>query len=59
MPPSGYFGRALVVDATDGSSRILPFPDDVLRAVEAGVRRRVACRSSRTTRLTVTARMVS
>jgi aldehyde:ferredoxin oxidoreductase len=36
MPPGGYFGRALVVDATDGSSRILPLPDEVLRATSAG-----------------------
>ena len=36
MPPGGYFGRALVVDATDGSSRTLPIPDDVLRGYLGG-----------------------
>ena len=29
--PGGYFGRALVVDVTDGSSRLLPLPEQVLR----------------------------
>jgi aldehyde:ferredoxin oxidoreductase len=29
--PGGYFGRALVVDVTDGSSRTLPLPEQVLR----------------------------
>jgi aldehyde:ferredoxin oxidoreductase len=36
MAPGGYFGRALVVDATDGSSRILPLPDEVLRGYLGG-----------------------
>jgi aldehyde:ferredoxin oxidoreductase len=31
VPAGGYFGRALVVDLTDGSSSVLPLPDDVLR----------------------------
>ena len=29
--PGGYFGRALVVDVTDGSRRVLPLPEQVLR----------------------------
>ena len=29
--PGGYFGRALVVDVTDGSTRVLPLPEQVLR----------------------------
>ena len=29
--PGGYFGRALVVDLTDGSSRVLSIPGQVLR----------------------------
>ncbi|MCW2680697.1 MAG: Aldehyde ferredoxin oxidoreductase, partial [Frankiales bacterium] len=29
--PGGYFGRALVVDVSDGSSRVLPLPEQVLR----------------------------
>jgi aldehyde:ferredoxin oxidoreductase len=36
MPPGGYFGQALVVDATDGSSRTLPLPDEVLRGYLGG-----------------------
>src|ERR1700679_1548908 len=36
MPPGGYFGRALVVDATDGSSWALTIPDDVLRGYLGG-----------------------
>src|SRR4051794_33233529 len=35
-PPGGYFGRALVVDVTDGSAETLPLPDDVLRAYIGG-----------------------
>src|SRR5919205_2536538 len=35
-PPGGYFGRALVVDVTDGSAETLPLPDDVLRAYVGG-----------------------
>ena len=31
MPAGGYFGRALVVDVTDGSAATLPLPDAVLR----------------------------
>ena len=30
-PPGGYFGNALVVDVTDGSTTTVPLPDDVLR----------------------------
>jgi aldehyde:ferredoxin oxidoreductase len=29
--PGGYFGRALVVDVSDGSSRVLPLSEQVLR----------------------------
>jgi len=29
--PGGYFGRALLVDVSDGSSRVLPLPEQVLR----------------------------
>ena len=29
--PGGYFGRALVVDVTDGSSRVVELPDQLLR----------------------------
>src|SRR6201992_2909314 len=36
MPPGGYFGRALVVDGTDGSARRLPLPDAVLRGYLGG-----------------------
>ena len=36
-PPGGYFGRALVVDVGDGSSRVLPLPDSVLRDYLGGV----------------------
>jgi aldehyde:ferredoxin oxidoreductase len=35
-PPGGYFGRALVVDVTDGSAETLPLPDEVLRAYIGG-----------------------
>jgi aldehyde:ferredoxin oxidoreductase len=34
--PGGYFGRALVVDVTDGGADVLPLPDDVLRAYIGG-----------------------
>jgi aldehyde:ferredoxin oxidoreductase len=34
--PGGYFGRALVVDVSDGSSRVLPLPEEVLRAYLGG-----------------------
>ena len=37
MTAGGYFGQALVVDATAGSARILPLPDQVLRAYLGGV----------------------
>ncbi|MPY79078.1 MAG: aldehyde:ferredoxin oxidoreductase [Actinophytocola sp.] len=37
MTPGGYFGRALVVDVTDGSTSVLPLPDDVLRDYLGGV----------------------
>jgi aldehyde:ferredoxin oxidoreductase len=33
----GYFGRALVVDAGNGTARALPLPDDLLRAYIGGV----------------------
>ena len=36
VPPGGYFGRALVVDASDGSSEVLPLPDELLRAYIGG-----------------------
>jgi aldehyde:ferredoxin oxidoreductase len=36
LAPGGYFGQALIVDATDGTSRSLPLPDDVLRAYLGG-----------------------
>ena len=35
-PPGGYAGRALVVDVTDGSSRVLPLPERVLRSYLGG-----------------------
>jgi aldehyde:ferredoxin oxidoreductase len=36
MPPGGYFGQALVVDASDGTSEILPLSEDTLRAYLGG-----------------------
>jgi aldehyde:ferredoxin oxidoreductase len=36
MPPGGYFGQALVADVTDGTSEVLPLPEDVLRAYIGG-----------------------
>ncbi len=36
MPAGGYFGRALVVDVTDGSAATLPLPDKVLRGYLGG-----------------------
>ena len=36
MPPGGYFGQALVVDVTDGTSETLPLSDDILRAYIGG-----------------------
>jgi aldehyde:ferredoxin oxidoreductase len=36
MPAGGYFGRALVVDATDGTSETLPLPGEILRAYLGG-----------------------
>jgi aldehyde:ferredoxin oxidoreductase len=36
MPPGGYFGQALVVDVTDGTSETLPLPEGVLRAYLGG-----------------------
>jgi aldehyde:ferredoxin oxidoreductase len=36
MPAGGYFGRALVVDATSGTSRRQPLPDGVLRGYIGG-----------------------
>jgi aldehyde:ferredoxin oxidoreductase len=36
MPAGGYFGRALVVDVTNGTSRSQPLPDDVLRGYIGG-----------------------
>src|SRR5262249_5236204 len=36
MTAGGYFGRALIVDASTGASEILELPDDVLRAYIGG-----------------------
>jgi aldehyde:ferredoxin oxidoreductase len=36
MTAGGYFGRALIVDASTGTSEILGLPDDVLRAYIGG-----------------------
>jgi aldehyde:ferredoxin oxidoreductase len=36
MLAGGYFGRALIVDVTDGSSQTLPLPEEVLRAYVGG-----------------------
>src|SRR5271168_3738220 len=36
MPPGGYFGQALVVDVTDGTSDTLPLSGEVLRAYLGG-----------------------
>jgi aldehyde:ferredoxin oxidoreductase len=36
VPPGGYFGQALVVDVTSGTSRSLPLPDRVLRGYVGG-----------------------
>src|SRR6516165_8898208 len=36
MVAGGYFGRALVVDVTSGTSQVLPLPGDVLRAYIGG-----------------------
>jgi len=36
MPAGGYFGRALVVDVTSGTSQVLPLPGDILRAYIGG-----------------------
>ena len=36
MAPGGYFGQALLVDVTDGTSVTLPLPDEVLRAYLGG-----------------------
>ena len=36
MPAGGYFGRALVVDVTSGTSRTQPLPDGVLRGYIGG-----------------------
>jgi aldehyde:ferredoxin oxidoreductase len=35
-PPGGYFGKALVVDVSDGSTTDVPLPDDVLRGYLGG-----------------------
>lgn len=35
-PPGGYFGRALVVDVSDGSSTTMPLPAQVLRSYLGG-----------------------
>jgi aldehyde:ferredoxin oxidoreductase len=37
VPAGGYFGRALVVDAGNGTARALPLPDGLLRAYIGGV----------------------
>src|ERR1700684_698671 len=36
MAAGGYFGKALVVDVTDGTSAILPLPEEILRAYIGG-----------------------
>jgi len=36
MPAGGYFGQALIADATDGTSAILPLPEAILRAYIGG-----------------------
>ena len=36
MAAGGYFGRALVVDASAGSAHTLPLPDELLRAYIGG-----------------------
>jgi aldehyde:ferredoxin oxidoreductase len=36
MPPGGYFGQALVVDVTDGTSETLPLTGEILRAYLGG-----------------------
>ena len=36
MPAGGYFGRALVVDVTSGTSQVLPLPEEILRAYIGG-----------------------
>jgi aldehyde:ferredoxin oxidoreductase len=36
MTAGGYFGRALVVDASAGTSYVLPLPDELLRAYIGG-----------------------
>jgi aldehyde:ferredoxin oxidoreductase len=36
MPAGGYFGQALIADVTDGTSAILPLPDEILRAYIGG-----------------------
>ncbi len=36
MPPGGYFGQALVVDVTAGTSQTLPLPEQVLRGYIGG-----------------------
>ena len=35
-PAGGYFGQALVVDATSGAAATLPLPDAVLRGYLGG-----------------------
>jgi aldehyde:ferredoxin oxidoreductase len=36
MTAGGYFGQALIADVTDGTSAILPLPEEVLRAYVGG-----------------------
>jgi PBP superfamily domain len=36
MTAGGYFGQALVADASNGTARTLPLPDDLLRAYIGG-----------------------
>jgi aldehyde:ferredoxin oxidoreductase len=36
MAPGGYFGQALVVDVTDGTSATLPLPEHILRSYIGG-----------------------
>jgi aldehyde:ferredoxin oxidoreductase len=36
LPAGGYFGQALIADVTDGTSAILPLPEEILRAYIGG-----------------------
>ena len=39
MTAGGYFGQALVVDASAGTAHTLPLPDELLRAYNGGAGR--------------------